>query len=137
MVGRFDSCPPHNFNRKGRRMSATAVKWAADKPGRAHAFMGGANRSLCGQPYPVQPTVDPDVAHCQNCTRLLVHRFTSEAEAAAPDTERWRDVAVRAVLGDSWVYDDLSDMPTWLAEVDRVAAALADAYRQGVQQGAR
>jgi hypothetical protein len=111
-------------------------RWLSDWPGRAHAFYPGSTRSLCGQvDLPVSFTDDPDIARCRNCQRMVVQRMAAKQASAAPVTERWREIAVRAVLGDSWSYAETQNMPSFRESVDRVTVALADAYQQGILQG--
>jgi hypothetical protein len=99
---------------------------------KAHAYPDGSVQSLCGQRrLPMHFTEKEDADRCGNCQRVLVQQLRPRY---VPIEDRWRDVAVRAVLGDSWSYDELASMPTHRAEVDRVAIALADAFREGILQ---
>jgi len=101
---------------------------------RSHAYTDGATRSLCGQMLlPVEFVADEDVPRCGNCQRVVIKQMTAEQSSAAPDTERWREIAVRAALGEHWTYEEIAEMPSHRAEVDRVAVALAEAFREGLR----
>lgn len=111
-------------------------RWLSDRRGRAHAFRLGSTRSLCGQvDLPVTFQDNPGSDRCRNCQRRVVQQMAAKQASAAPVTDRWREIAVRAVLGDSWTYAETQHMPSFREDVDRVTVALADAYQQGILQG--
>jgi hypothetical protein len=105
---------------------------------RVHGYADGSTRSLCGQsPLPVDfvEDISGQTTRCGNCQRVAVKQMAAEHAATDTGTERWREIAVQAVLGDGWTYDETSAMPSYRAEVDRVAVQLASAYREGILQG--
>lgn len=101
---------------------------------RAHAFCHPGTTSLCGQSK-LSPefVIDADLPHCVICSRVVLQRKL--AHQAEQTDVHWRDVAVQAVLGDGWTYEELSSTPAWRESVDRTAVALQAAYDQGVKSG--
>jgi hypothetical protein len=105
---------------------------------RAHGYTDGATRSLCSQaslPLDFVEDLVGGTPRCGNCQRVAVRNLTAEQAAADGGTDRWRQVATCAVLGDGWSYEETAQMPSYRAEVDRVAVALADAFKEGILQG--
>jgi hypothetical protein len=118
------------------------INWfTVDDPtytGRVHGYAHGFTRSLCGQaqiPLNFVEDLAGNAPRCGNCQRGAVRLLTAQAASVEPQVERWREIAVRAVMGDGWSYAEVSGMPSFRAEVDRVAVALADAHREGILQG--
>ena len=113
------------------------LKWLLND-GSWHAFAPGRTRSLCSRsPMPVDWVTGTDVyvSRCAHCQRLVVQKLFAERAAVLQPAVQWREVATRAALGDGWAYADIENMPTWRETVDRMAVALADAFRQGLVQG--
>ncbi len=137
VAARFDFLGPA-LARHRKRRNVDEVRWV-EVDMSAHAFHAGRLRSLCGLirlPVGFKHGDGAGTDRCKTCQRAVIHQLSKQWAANEDPAVRWRERATNAVLGDHWTYDELANMPTWKETVDRVAVELAEAFREGLVQGA-